>query len=85
MIKDPHDREEIIKYLRPRYRIFRESYKYLSCLAPAGNIPSLGTNALTDIMLRCGDFVDYKMIKLSDVDLGFIATNAHGNKQFPFK
>ena len=80
LIKDPNEREEIVKYLRPRYGLFREAYKHLSCLAPAGNIPSLGTNILSDTMLRCGDFVDYKVIKLSDVDLAFIATNAVGNK-----
>jgi len=80
MLKDPIQREEIIKFLKPRYGLFREAYKHLACLAPAGNVPSLGTNVLSDIMLRCGDFVDYKLLKLSDVDLAFIATNANGNK-----
>ena len=36
-------------------------------------------------MLRCNDFVDYKIMKISDVDLAFIATNAYGNKKFPFR
>ena len=48
-------------------------------------MPSLGMNILTDIMLRCNEFVDYKYTKLSDVDLAFIATNAVGAKNFPFR
>lgn len=64
--------------------MFREAYKNLSCLAPAGNVPSIGTNILSDLMLRCGEFVDYRLTKLSDVDLAFIASNAAASKQFPF-
>ena len=45
----------------------------------------MGMNILTDIMLRCNEFVDYKYTKLSDVDLAFIATNAVGAKNFPFR
>lgn len=85
MIKDPHEKEALIKYLRPRYSLFREAYKHLACIAPAGNIPSLGTNVLSDVMLRCSEFVDYKLTKLSDVDLAFIASNATASRQFPFK
>ena len=74
-----------MKYLRPRYGLFREAYKHLACIAPAGNIPSIGTNVLSDLMLRCGEFVDYKHTKLSDVDLAFIASNAAASKSFPYK
>ena len=84
-IKNPLEKEEIIKFLRPRYGLFREAYKHLSCVAPAGNVPSIGTNVLSDLMLRCGDFVDYKLTKLSDCDLAFIASNASAAKQFPFR
>ena len=45
----------------------------------------MGTNVMTDLMLRCNEFVDYRLTKLSDVDLAFIATNAAGSKQFPFR
>ena len=48
-------------------------------------MPSLGMNILTELMLRCNEFVDYKNTKLSDVDLAFIATNAAGAKNFPFR
>lgn len=84
-IRDPTEREHIIKFLRPKYGLIRETYKHLACVAPAGNTPSLGMNVITDVMLRCNDFIDYKLTKLSDVDLAFIATNAAGNKQYPFR
>ena len=42
-------------------------------------------NVLTELMLKCNEFVDYKNTKLSDVDLAFIATNAAGAKNFPFR
>ena len=85
LVKNDEEREEIMKYLRPRYGTFREAYKHLACLAPSAEIPSLGANLLSELLLRCGDFVDYKYIKISDVDLAFIATNASGSKKFPFR
>lgn len=84
MIKDPKDKDELYKFLRPRYGLFREAYKHLACISPAGNVPSMGPNVLTDLMLHCNDFVDYRLTNLSDVDLAVISTNAAGNKQFPF-
>ena len=45
----------------------------------------MGTNILSDLLLRCNDFVDYKMTKLSDCDLAFIATNAVGARNFPYR
>lgn len=84
-IRDPQDKEAVKDFLRPKYGLFREAYKHLACVAPAGNTPSIGTNVLTELMLRCNEFVDYKLIKLSDVDLAFVATNASGNKHFPFR
>jgi hypothetical protein len=53
-------------------------------MAPAGNMPALGMNVLTELMLKCNDFVDYKLTRLSDVDLAFIATNAVGARNFRF-
>lgn len=42
-------------------------------------------NVITELMLKCNEFVDYKNTKLSDVDLAFIATNAVGSKNFPYR
>lgn len=37
---------------------------------------SIGTNVFSDIIYNCGNMVDYKTLKLSDVDLEFITTKA---------
>ena len=78
MVKDPEMNSKVRAMLRSKYPVIRETYKHLSMLAPSGNIASLGQNSMTEIMLKCNDLVDYKIIKLSDVDLAFIACNAAG-------
>ena len=80
MVKDPDNNARIKAYVRPKYKLIREAYKHLACLAPSGNIASIGMNSMTELMLKCNDLVDYKNIKLSDIDLAFIATNATGAK-----
>jgi hypothetical protein len=54
----------------------REAYKYYSSVAPTGNVPSIGTNVFSDIIVNCEGLVDGKYLKLSDVDLDFVATKA---------
>ena len=85
MVKDPEENERIRTYLRKKYMLIRETYKHMACVAPSGNIASIGTNVMNDLVSQCNGLVDYKYIKLSDVDLAFIATNATGTKNFPFK
>lgn len=85
MIKDPDANGASKEYLRSKYPIIREAYKHLACVAPSGNIASIGQNVMTGLMLDSNDFIDYKIMKLSDIDLAFIATNAIGSKSFPFK
>ena len=54
-----------------------ETYKHYSQLAPSGQIPSIGTNMFGDIINNLeNDLVDYKSLKLSDIDLEFISTKA---------
>jgi hypothetical protein len=61
----------------------RETYKFYAAVGPSGNTPSIGQNIFTDLILRMGEqFVDYKSLKLSDVDLACISTNAAGLKKF---
>lgn len=78
MVKDPDMNTKVRAMLRTKYPMIRETYKHLSMLAPSGNIASIGMNSMTELMLKCNDLVDYKIIKLSDVDLAFIACNAAG-------
>ena len=54
----------------------KEAYKFQSALNPSGSIWSIGTNVFSDVIYNCGNMIDYKTLKLSDVDLEFITTKA---------
>jgi hypothetical protein len=55
----------------------------MSGVSPTGVIPSLGMNLVSEMCLKMAGFVDYKIMKNSDVDLAFITTNTLGNKSHP--
>lgn len=54
----------------------RETYKYYSAIAPAGQIFSISMNVFSDIVSNCEGLVDGNHLKLADLDFEFIATNA---------
>lgn len=53
----------------------RDSYKFFSAVQPSNGIFSIGTNVFNEIVSSLG-VVDKISLKLSDVDLDFVATNA---------
>lgn len=61
------------------YKPIRETYKYYAGFNPCGHIPCIGQNVFNEI-INLTEIVDGKELKLSDVDLEFIATKA-GNKK----
>jgi hypothetical protein len=85
IIKDNNEREIIKMFLRSNYHYVRECYKHLSSVSPNGNVPSIGMNMISELMLKARDFVDYSSIKLSDVDLAFISTNAATARVYQFR
>jgi hypothetical protein len=62
--------------MKERFKKLRESYKYFSGIDPVGNIMAIGTNVFNEIISNCEGLVDQKTLKLSDVDLEFVATKA---------
>ena len=50
MVKDPDDNAAIKKFLRKKYILIRETYKHMACVAPSGNISSIGTNVMNEIV-----------------------------------
>jgi hypothetical protein len=58
----------------------RETYKHYSGVDPLSNIPCIGTNVFTEIVSNCGDLVDNKTLKISDLDLEFVATKSGPKK-----
>lgn len=83
IFKKEEDRLEAKTILRANYKYVREAYKHISAQTPSGIIPSIGMNAISELMLKAKDFVDYQNLKLSDVDLAFIATNAATSRVHP--
>ena len=59
-----------------------QTYKHYAAVAPSGLIPSIGTNVLGDIILHWEGLVDYKSLKLSDIDLEFVSTKAGGGHKY---
>lgn len=80
IIKDGEELVKVKAYLKLNYSYFRETYKFYSAVAPAGMIFSIGTNTFSDIVSNCKGLVDNDTLKLSDLDLEFVATNAGTNK-----
>ena len=78
IVKDEESREEFKTYLRSIYKYFREVYKFVSGSDPMGDIFCIGINVFGE-MITSGTkgFVDEKHIKLTDLDLERIKTNAN--------
>ena len=76
IIKDSQQLSEIKAFLKKNYKMLREIYKYYAAVSPAGNVFSIGNNVLSDIISNMGDLVDGSTIKLADIDLEFVSTNA---------
>jgi hypothetical protein len=49
---------------------------------PANSVPSIGQNVLTELVLQVAVLIDYKALKLSDVDLHVISVKQQGVRQF---
>ena len=60
------------------HRFSRETYKYYAGYQPWGIVPSIGMNVMSDLADK-GKFCD-KSLRLSDIDVEFIATCAGGKK-----
>lgn len=58
-------------------------YKYYAAVSPAGSIFCIGGNVFSDIMSRFDDLIDGNTLKLADIDLEFVSTNAAMKKNNP--
>ena len=57
--------------------MIRDAYKLTAGQSSEGrDIMSISTNFFSVLMQSCSDFVDSKTLKISDLDLGFIASKA---------
>eukprot|EP00347_Sterkiella_histriomuscorum_P005610 403355936 len=83
IIKDLTDQNKTKEFLRTRYKLLRDAYKYYSGVDPVGNVCCIGTNVFTEMVSNCGDMIDQKTLKLSDLDLEFVATKSGPKKSNP--
>eukprot|EP00347_Sterkiella_histriomuscorum_P006493 403352557 len=84
LVKDSKDLENLKNLLRVYYRKFRETYKYHAGIQMVQGVPAIGTNVLNEIV-TITNLADGKNLKLSDVDVEFIATNVSSNYQGKLK
>ena len=61
--------------LYSKYKDIRQCYKYFAGISPSGIIPSIGINTFNEI-IYLGNIVE-KGLKISDIDVEFIATNSN--------
>lgn len=83
LVKDESEIEITKEFLKSHYKCIRETYKYYAAVAPAGHVFSIGTNVFSDILSNCPGAVDGKTLKISDLDLEFVSTNASIKKSNP--
>lgn len=66
--------------LRSYYKGMREAYKYYGAIGPNGMIASIGTNVFAEILNNVNTsqykLIDEELLKMSEADLEFVATNA---------
>ena len=69
---------ELKEYMREKYKWFREVYKYQAGVDPQKEIMCISMNCFGAFAQELPNFVDMKTIKLADIDLEIISTNAGG-------
>lgn len=75
IVKNPDELNEIKNVLWSYYKLLKESYKQYSSYNPTGDVWSISSNVITEFA-QSTELIDNKTLKLSDLDLKYIATCA---------
>ena len=76
--KNEEERERLKTYVRSVYKWFREVYKFYAGSDPMNDIFCIGINVFGDLIVnQIPGFIDGRFLKLSDLDLERIQTNAN--------
>lgn len=78
LIKDETEKAKIKHYLSENYYVLRECYRYFSGISPSNGIPSIGTNALNELISQ-STIADGKLMNVSEIGIDFAATNVVDN------
>ena len=77
IVKNEEERDRFKTYFRSIYKWFREVYKFASGSDAMGDIFCIGTNVFSDLIQKeIPTLIEGKFLKLSDLDMERISTNA---------
>ena len=68
--------KDLKEFIRTKYKFFRETYKYLAGINPQKELMCISSNTFGAFAQEMPNFVDMKTIRLADIDLEMISTNA---------
>lgn len=78
IVKNESERAELKVYCRSIYKWFREVYKFVAGSDPMGDVFCIGINVFGELCTQgLEDFVDGRFLKVADLDLERIKTNAN--------
>ncbi len=80
IIKDEEERNLVKALLKEYYPKFRESYKFTAGIDPHESLVCIGVTTFSEVINSLTGFIDGKNLKLADLDLEFISTNANGKQ-----
>ncbi|CAD8099201.1 unnamed protein product [Paramecium primaurelia] len=75
VVKNLDELNEVKNLLWKDYKMIKETYRWYSSYNPTGDVWSISSNVITDFS-SATELIDNKTLKLSDLDLKFIATCA---------
>jgi hypothetical protein len=79
IVKTADSQAKCKKILRDIYPQLRNTYRYYAALSARQGVPCIAMNVFSEFVKET-NIVDDQLLKLSDVDLKFIACNASANK-----
>lgn len=69
IIKDPEERSRIKEHCAENYKYIRHAYKQCAGEDIINSFAAVGSGTFTRLMQNCGDYIDMKVIKTSDLDI----------------
>ena len=82
IVKSERERAKVKEFLRENYKVIKDVYKYYSSLTGSSEMFSISMNSYKEFLTRT-EMIDGKLLKLSEIDLPFTATNKI-NVKMPF-
>lgn len=69
IVKDPAERSRVKELCSEHYKYIRHAYKYSAGVDIINNFPAVGAGEFTHLMQACGDYIDMRIMKTTDIDI----------------